>query len=104
MIDFVAEEIRRLSQEEGLHDSEIAERLGISRITVNRARKAYDIPRANLSNRKDKLSVCKRCGKETLIARKERRQKYCEECKKIIAEETRAKKREAYYTKKTAGI
>lgn len=104
MIDFVAEEIRRLSQEEGLHDHEIAERLGISRVTVNRARKAYGIPRANLANRKDKTYECRRCGREITIARKERRQKYCDECKGVVEEEARARKREQYHAKKkTAG-
>ena len=73
------EEIRRLSQEEGMFDNEIADYLGIHRVTVNRIRKQYSIPRANLKNRKDKPSYCTKCGKPIIIKRRERFSS-CQEC------------------------
>lgn len=72
--------VRHLSQEEGLKDGEIAERLGCSRATVNRTRQAYNIPTANLRNRKDKHCICEACEKEYYVQRKERRKKYCNTC------------------------
>lgn len=81
MVKMVVDEIRRLSQEEGLSDVEIAQILGISRVTVCRVRKQYGIPRANRANRKDKVYVCAECKREIAIARKERKQRYCPECK-----------------------
>ena len=51
---FIVEEIRRLSQDEGLNDSEIAEKIGCSNSTVCRCRASNTIPKYNLKNRKDK--------------------------------------------------
>lgn len=81
MIPMVVEEIRRLSQDEGLHDHEIAELLGVSRVTIARQRAANNIPRANLENRKDKTFVCQGCRETITIARKERKKWYCDSCK-----------------------
>lgn len=75
-----AEQVRHLSQEEGLKDHEIAAALGCSRATVNRTRQQAEIPTVNLRNRKDKACVCLGCRQEYLIRRKERRQKYCPTC------------------------
>lgn len=82
----VVDEIKRLGQEEGLQDDEIAEVLGCSRATVNRARREYGIPRANLLNRKDKEYTCAGCASLIVIRRKERRQLYCPECKGKISQ------------------
>lgn len=79
-LDFVAKEIERLSQEEGLNDREIAEALGCSRSTVARSRKANDIPTACLHNKRDKKYVCGSCGQDVYIRRKDRRKFYCDEC------------------------
>ena len=62
MLPYVIEEVKRLSQQEGLTDKEIADILGCSRATVNRARQAHNIPKANLENRKDKeKKECRLC-------------------------------------------
>lgn len=66
------EEIRRLSQDEGMKDIEIGLMLGIHRTTVTRTRITYEIPRANLSNRKDKLMTCRKCTGRFIIRRKEK--------------------------------
>jgi hypothetical protein len=94
MIKMVLDEIRRLSQGEGRNDGEIARLLGLSRATVNRTRQEFEIPRANLDERKDKSYVCQHegCGKEITIARKERKQKFCSDCKPLVLEEKRLAK------------
>lgn len=79
------EEIRRLSQDEGLIDKEIATILGIHRVTVTRIRKQNDIPKAWLSNRKDKISHCTKCGKTFIIRRKERI-RVCTECTTLVSD------------------
>lgn len=84
---FLVDEVRRLSQKEGLKDKEIAEILGMGHYTVWRIRKLYNIPRANLKMRKDKKFVCKKCGAEYTVRRCERRPRYCEVCKGIIKQE-----------------
>lgn len=81
MFPYLVEKIRYLSQEEGLTDQEIANIIGCSRATVNRARQKYGIPRANRANRKDKSYVCQACQKVVWIRRKERRKRYCDECR-----------------------
>lgn len=91
MIQMVVQEIRRLSQEVGLTDREIANRLGLSMDTIRRVRKANSIPRANLANRVDKRYTCQRCGKVVAIARKERRRKYCPECRPTVAAQNAAR-------------
>ena len=75
-------EVRRLSQEEGYFDKEIAEALECNRVTVTRLRDMHNIPRPKLSNRKDKKQVCNQCGKEEMIRRRERVRKYCFDCQK----------------------
>ena len=73
-------EVRRLSQEEGYIDKEIADALGCHRVTITRLRKDNNIPRPNLLNRKDKKQVCSQCGKVQYLRRRERIRKYCHEC------------------------
>ena len=80
----VVDEIRRLSQQEGMNDSEIADYLGCSRATVNRTRKQHNIPKANLINRQDKRFRCGGCGKETLIRRGAPRRLYCKDCEDAL--------------------
>ena len=87
-------EVQRLSQEEGLLDKEIAEALGCHRVTVSRIRLENDIPRPNLSNRKDKEQVCKNCGQVTLIRRRERIRRYCYSCRLQKNAEQRERSRE----------
>ena len=77
----VIKQIEYLSQNEGLKDDEIAERIGCSRATINRERKKNKIPTANLANRVDKHYVCKGCNKMITIRRKDRKQNYCPDCK-----------------------
>lgn len=79
-LELVVKEVERLSQEEGLNDREISIKLGCSRATVNRIRVGYEIPTANLSNRRDKKYICSKCGKEVFIRRRDRRKLYCTEC------------------------
>lgn len=79
-LDLVVNEVERLSQEEGLNDREIADKIGCSRATVNRIRVKYEIPTANLSNRRDKTYICSKCGTEVVIRRRDRRKLYCKEC------------------------
>ena len=85
MLYMGVEEIKRLSQDEGMIDKEIAKILGINRVTVTRVRKTYDIPKAVLSNRKDKISHCTKCGKTFIIRRKERI-RVCSECSSVVSE------------------
>lgn len=62
-------------------DKEIANMLGVHRTTVTRNRTKYNIPKANLSNRKDKLAYCNRC-KERFIIRRCEKAYLCPECVK----------------------
>lgn len=82
MLPILVKEVRRLSQEEGKSDSEIAAMIGCSRSTVVRARKQHNIPAANIMNRKDKIYKCGVCGKEIKIRRCEKMQYACEACLK----------------------
>lgn len=79
-LPIVIETIRRLSQQEGMNDAEIADYLDCSRATVNRARNEHSISKADLSNKRDKRYRCQHCGKEVVIRRKERRRLYCQDC------------------------
>lgn len=79
MLVMGVEEIRRLSQDEGMKDSEIAVMLGIHRVTVTRIRHRYSIPKANLKNRKDKLVCCTKCRASFIIRRWERAHR-CKAC------------------------
>lgn len=80
MYELIVKEIVRLSQDEGLHDNEIAEKIGCSRATIARYKKKHKIPKVNLMNRKDKKFFCCRCGKEVIIRRFEKMRLYCDEC------------------------
>lgn len=80
MLPILVKEVRRLSQEEGLNDTEIAKMIGCSRATVMRARKQHNIPLCNVMNKKDKTYVCGICGETITIRRCERRQYACPQC------------------------
>lgn len=84
MTPYLVKEIHRLSQDEGLNDKEIAAVIGCSRATVNRARQAFNIPTANLDNRKDKEYTCSFCQKVVVIARKDRKKRYCNDCREQL--------------------
>lgn len=84
MLPVLVEEIRRLSQDEGLTDKEIADIFGCSRATINRTRQKHGIPTANLENRKDKQYTCRFCEKTVVIRRKERKKKYCDDCREQL--------------------
>ena len=73
-------QITKLSQEEGLNDSEIGEQLGYARGSIQRIRRAHNIPVANKSNRKDKSCSCMKCSNEFFIRRNESNKLYCPEC------------------------
>lgn len=81
-IKLVVKEIEKLSQDEGLTDQEIADKLGCSRATVNRTRIKYNIPTANFENRADKEYTCLTCGKKVYIKRCEVMKLQCPECEK----------------------
>lgn len=72
--------IIHLSQEEGLNDRQIAEKIGCARETVTRIRRDCNIPTCKKENRRDKTYVCTRCKKTVTIRRKERRKAFCSEC------------------------
>lgn len=76
--------IKSLSQNEGLNDREIGEKLNVSRVTITRIRKRESIPRCNKNNKMDKTYICLNCGNKITIRRKDRRQAFCEPCKKLI--------------------
>lgn len=97
------DDVRRLSQDEGLFDHEIADQLNTYRVKVTRSRQKNNIPRPNLANRKDKEHRCRRCGEVHLIRRKDRAQGYCDTCKPLAREELLERKRQymrAYKGKK----
>lgn len=86
MIDIGVEEIRRLSSDEGMTDKEIALMIGVHRVTVSRIRKKYKMPKAVLSNRKDKRVHCTKCRKPFIIRRREKDTKghyKCDDCKSL---------------------
>jgi hypothetical protein len=100
------DDVRRLSQEEGLFDHEIAKQLNTYRVKVTRCRQKHNIPRPNLANRKDKPHRCKRCKEVRLIRRRERAQGYCPECREIAHRELLERKRKymrKYISQKKAG-
>lgn len=74
------EKVRKLSQEEGLNDRQIAEKLMCERATITRLRKRHNIPTCNLSNRLDKTYVCANCKKTITIRRKDKCKVLCKEC------------------------
>ena len=78
--NLIVEQITRLSQQEGLNDSEIGEQLGYARGSIQRIRRTYNIPVANKENRKDKLCKCMKCDKKFYIRRGESDNLFCPEC------------------------
>lgn len=76
----IVNEIRRLSQEEGLNDAEIAKEIGYNRVSVNRIRTEYGIPVCNKDNRKDRKCTCPQCGDTYFIRRCEKPGICCPAC------------------------
>lgn len=84
MLPVLVEELKRLAQEEGMTDKEIADIFGCSRATINRTRQKYNIPTANLENRMDKQYTCTFCNTVVTIRRKERKKRYCDSCREQL--------------------
>ena len=84
MLPVLIEETKRLSQDEGLTDKEIADMFGCSRATINRTRQKHNIPTAKLENRMDKQYTCTFCGEVVTIRRKERKKRYCDNCRESL--------------------
>lgn len=82
----VLEEIYKLSQDEGLTDKEIGDKIGIMRESVCRIRIRYGIPSRSLENRKDVPTYCSNCGELFYKRRKDRKKRIlmCDRCKTII--------------------
>ena len=80
----VIEEIRRLSQEEGWNDREIASKLNCCRGTITRVRNRYKIKKCDLKNKKDKVFTCCFCNKKVNIRRKDLGEFICPECKEKL--------------------
>lgn len=76
----IVNEIRRLSQEEGLKDAEIADIIQYNRVSVQRIRNEYGIPTYNKAVRKDKATRCPMCGHDYFIRRNEKPGICCPEC------------------------
>ena len=79
----IVNEIRRLSQEEGLKDSEIADIIKYNRVSIQRIRNENNIPTYNKDMRKDKKVICPQCGGDYLIRRNEKPGICCPKCVKI---------------------
>lgn len=90
----IVNEIRRLSQEEGLKDSEIADIIKYNRVSIQRIRNEHNIPTYNKDVRKDKKVICPQCGGDYLIRRNEKPGICCPKC----AEIANAKIEERYCT------
>lgn len=76
----IVNEIRRLSQEEGLKDSEIADIIKYNRVSIQRIRNENGIPTYNKDVRKDKNVICPQCGNGYLIRRNEKPGICCPKC------------------------
>ncbi len=76
----IVNEIRRLSQEEGLKDSEIADIIKYNRVSIQRIRQEHNIPTYNREVRKDKDAVCPQCGNHYFIRRNEKPGICCPNC------------------------
>ena len=72
----IVNEIRRLSQEEGLKDSEIADIIKYNRVSIQRIRNENNIPTYN----KDKRVICPQCGDDYFIRRNEKPGICCPKC------------------------
>ena len=90
----IVNEIRRLSQEEGLKDAEIADVIKYNRVSIQRIRNEHNIPTYNKDVRKDKKVICPQCGGDYLIRRNEKPRICCPKC----AEIANAKIEEQYCT------
>lgn len=80
----IVNEIRRLSQEEGLRDAEIADIIKYNRVSIQRIRQDYNIPTYNIQNRRDKDCVCPQCGNHYLIRRCEKPGICCPDCEQTM--------------------
>lgn len=80
----IVNEIRRLSQEEGLKDSEIADIIKYNRVSIQRIRNENGIPTYNKDNRKDKEVICPQCCAKYMIRRKERPGICCPSCTEAL--------------------
>lgn len=80
----IVNEIRRLSQEEGLKDSEIADIIKYNRVSVQRIRQDNGIPTYNIENRKDKDCICPHCGNHYMIRRCETPSICCPNCEESL--------------------
>ena len=78
--ELIVETIRNLSQNEGLNDFEIAEKLGYARGSIQRIRKNNKIPTAKRENRKDKECRCVKCTADFLIRRNDPPRILCDDC------------------------
>lgn len=78
----IVNEIRRLSQEEGLKDSEIADIIKYNRVSVQRIRNENNIPTYNKEMRKDKDIICPQCGNHYFIRRNEKPGICCPNCER----------------------
>lgn len=76
----IVNEIRRLSQEEGLKDSEIADIIKYNRVSIQRIRQENGIPTYNKMKRKDKKAICPQCCGEYFIRRDEKPGICCPTC------------------------
>ncbi len=76
----IIDEIRRLSQEEGLRDIEIADIIEYNRVSVQRIRRENNIPKYNIKNRKDKEVICPQCLQHYMIRRSEKPGICCPDC------------------------
>ena len=80
----IINEIRRLSQEEGLKDAEIGDIIHYNRVSVQRIRKEYNIPTYNKDMRRDVKVKCPQCGRTYMIRRNEKAGICCPECTRIF--------------------
>lgn len=82
--ELIVSQIYKLSQEEGLTDTEIAKKLGYARGSIQRIRMENDIPTGNKQNRRDKVCKCVNCKGAFFIRRCESTRILCPTCEKII--------------------
>lgn len=82
----IIDQVYKLSQEEGMTDQEIGNKLGYSRVQIARIRKENNIPKSNFAFRKDDPYKCMRC-KEIFLKRRNESKMFCPECEKIALQE-----------------
>lgn len=82
----IVDQVRKMSQEEGMTDQEIGNKLGYSRVQIARIRKENNIPKSNFSYRKDDPVKCMRCGGIFLKRRNEVKM-FCPDCEKVALQE-----------------